>query len=178
MEDIARGIEKFPVEKRQIRYEEPPELIFFDVDEDQEEADFIRVDDLFAAETGAEPVLAGKITFTLFPTRDEEIIDSRLSRLIQRTLILSGLRLQHPAGNLRIRPKFAQWQLELEPSDEAELFAREFRADLEDQTHSMKKIPEDERYWSDNCFVCPADKFISDDIIIRAAAHFRKQTAE
>ncbi|MBQ4511466.1 MAG: hypothetical protein II969_00630 [Anaerolineaceae bacterium] len=174
---MERGIEKFPVEKRQIRYEEPPELIFFDVDEDQEEADFIRVDDLFSSEDASAQKLTGKVTFTLFPQKDEDIIDSRLSRMIRRTLILSGLRLEHPTDSLRIRPKFAQWTIELGDTDEAEQLIREFRADMEEQTHSMKKIPAEERYWSDNCFVCPADKNLSDDTIIRAADHYRKQAA-
>lgn len=174
---MKRGIEKFPVEKRQIRYEEPPELIFFDVDEEQEEADFIRVDDLFATEIEPEQILIGKVVLTLFPNKDEDIIDSRFARLIQRSLILSGIRLQHLAGHIRVRPKFAQWQIELETADEVEPLIREFRTDLEDQTHSMKKIPAEERFWSVNCFVCPVHKYISDDIIIRAAAHYRKQTA-
>ena len=44
---MREEIERFPAEKRQIRFEEPPELIFFDVDETEEEAEFISVDDLF-----------------------------------------------------------------------------------------------------------------------------------
>ena len=121
--------------------------------------------------------MTGKVIFTLFPQRDNEIIDSRLSRMIRRTLVLSGLRLEHPTDSLRIRPKFAQWTIELGGADDAEQIIREFRADLEEQTHSMKKIPPQERYWSDNCFVCPADKNLSDDIIIRAAGHYRNRTA-
>ncbi len=89
-------MKNFRSKKKQIPCEEPPELIFFDVDEDQDEADFIRVDDLFSSEDTSEQKMTGKIIFTLFPQRDNEIIDSRLSRMIRRTLVLSGLRLEHP----------------------------------------------------------------------------------
>lgn len=64
---MDRDFEKFPVEKKQIRCEEPPELIFIDVDEDQDEADFIRVDDLFSSEDTSEQKMNGKVIFTLFP---------------------------------------------------------------------------------------------------------------
>ena len=50
--------EQFPAEKKEIRNNEPPELIFFDADGYPEEAEFIRVDDLFREEAGA----AGKLT--------------------------------------------------------------------------------------------------------------------
>ena len=173
---MDREFEVFSVKKRQIRYEEPPELIFFDVDEDTEEAEFIRVDDLFSGETESGSRLSGRLSFTLFPQKFGELIDSRLSRLIRRTLFLSAFRLQHPAALVRVRPGFAQWQMDLADNEEPELFAREFRADLEAQLHSLKKLQPEERYWSSNCFIYSADKEISDDKINRMAAAY--QTSE
>ena len=173
---MDREFESFSAEKRQIRYEEPPELIFFDTDEDIEEAEFIRVDDLFSGETAAGSRLSGRLSFTLFPQKFGEIIDSRLSRLIRRMLILSAFRMQRPAVLVRVRPGFVQWQMDLDDSDEPELIAREFRADLELQLRGLKKMQPEERYWSLNCFVCPADKTLSDDTINRMAAVY--QTAD
>ena len=48
-----RGIEQFPAEKKELPSNEPPELIFFDTDGYPEEAEFIRVDDLFREEAGS-----------------------------------------------------------------------------------------------------------------------------
>lgn len=165
--------EQFPVEKKRIAYEEPPELIFFDTDDEQEEADFIRVDDLFALHPEAAEKLTGRLTFTLFPQRQDDLIDSRLSKRIHRTLALAGIRLERPLEKARIRPKFAQWQIELKENDEAEQIAREIRADLEELLHNVKNLGENERFWSDSCFVCPVGKEISDETIIRTAGHFR-----
>lgn len=166
--------EKFPVQKTQIRFEEPPALIFFDVDEDQEEAEFIRVDDLFAAESEPEQKLPGVFSATLFPARSGRIIDSKLSREIRRTLAISAIRLQHPLEKVRIRPAFAQWHFEILENDEPEYLIREFRADLEEQIHSWMHIPGSERYWSNTCFISPIDKEIPDEAIIRLAAEYRE----
>ena len=173
MEKKDLEIERFPVEKKQIRYEEPPELIFFDVDEDAEEADFIRVDDLFASE--AEPLqkLTGSLSFTLFPAVPGVIIDSRMARSIHKNLILTSIRLDKPLEKVRIRPVFAQWQIEVLDDEEPESLIREFRADLEEFVHAAKKLSENERFWSDNCFVSPVDKEISDETIMRLAGIYQ-----
>ena len=61
--------ELFPVEKKEIRYDEPPELIFFDADGYPEEAEFSRVDDLFREEAGSAEKLTGRLSFTFIPKR-------------------------------------------------------------------------------------------------------------
>lgn len=167
--------EKFPVEKRQIRLEDPPELIFFDVDEDEDEAEFIRVDDLFQLEQEDAPGLTGKISFTLFPRKGGEFIGSRFSRMIHRTLILSALRMQKRVEKIRVRPFFVQWQIELTAEDEPEILAKEFRADLEFQTDNLRNLNEEERFWADSCFVRPADKEIADDKINRMVALYQEE---
>lgn len=167
--DFDREFERFPVEKRRIRFEEPPEMIFFDVDEESEEAEFIRVDDLFTEEPETAAKLTGKLSFTLFPRKSGEIIESRLSRLIHRTMVLTGLRLERQVEKIRIRPTFAQWQIDLPESDEPEQIVREFRADLEELLHSKENDSQIETFWSDNCFVSPIDKEIPDETIIRVA---------
>lgn len=174
MEKNDPEIEQFPVEKRQIKYEEPPELIFFDVDDEGEEADFIRVDDLFAMESGEETALTGPVAFTLFPRRSGELISSRLSRLIRRTLMLSAARFERPLLKTRVRPQFAQWQIELTDSDSAEDLVRAFRDDLEYQVRSSRGEVTNAYFWSPNCFVCPTDKEISDEVIVRVASSYQE----
>lgn len=175
--ETDQDIEQFPVVKRQIRYEEPPDLIFFDVDEDTEEADFIRVDDLFADEQEGYQKLSGQLSFTLFPRRQGELIGSALSKKIHRSMIFSALRLEHPLEKVRIRPNFAQWQVNLSAEDDAERIAREFRDDLEDLLRNVKKLKGDERFWSDNCFVSPIEREIPDEMIIRVAFSYQEQGA-
>ena len=58
--------ERFPIEKQSVRADEPPDLFFFDVDDVSEEADFIRVDDLFRLEGDGGSKLSGPVLFTLF----------------------------------------------------------------------------------------------------------------
>ena len=170
---MDRDIEQFPVVKRRLRPEDPPELIFFDVDEDTDEAEFIRVDDLFRAEADSGGQLIGRLSFTLFPRGEDTLIDTQLSKLIHRALLICCLRIGKPLEKVRIRPSFAQWQIELTEEDEAEQIARAFRADLERQIHPFLHLPEEERFWSENCFVSPIDKEITDETIIRAAALYR-----
>lgn len=173
--ETGQDIEQFPVVKRQIRYEEPPDLIFFDVDEDTEEADFIRVDDLFADEPEFAQKLVGQLSFTLFPRRQGELIGSALSRQIHRSMVFSALRLEHPLEKVRIRPNFAQWQVSLSAEDDAERIAREFRDDLEELLRSVKHLKDEERFWSGNCFVSPIDREIPDEMIIRVAGYYQEQ---
>ncbi len=173
MKNTDREFEQFPVVKRQIRYEEPPEMIFFDVDEESEEAEFIRVDDLFTEEPEAAAKLTGRLTFTLFPRKSGKIIESRLSRLIHRTMVLTGLRLERQVEKIRVRPTFAQWQIDLLESDEPEQIVREFRTDLEELIHSKENDSQIEAFWSDNCFVSPIDKEIPDETIIRVAKMYQ-----
>ena len=168
-----RGIEQFPVEKKQIRFEEPPELIFFDVDEESEEAEFIRVDDLFAMEPETGLSLTGLMAFTLFPRKKENVLSSHMSRLLQRTLILSAAHFEKTLEKVRVRPQFLQWQIELTDVDKAEEIAGEFRDALEAQVQTNRKGPDTEPFWSPNCFVCPVDKEFSDEMIVKIAEKYQ-----
>lgn len=173
MEKENRDFEQFPAEKKQIRYEESPELIFFDVDEVSEEADFIRVDDLFAMDPEAELPLVGAVSFTLFPRKSVDLISGRMSRLIQRTLPLCAARFEKALEKVRVRPKFVQWQIELTAPDEAENVAKGFRDALEDQIRANRGKQDTEAFWSPNCFVCPVDKEFSDEVIVSIAAKYQ-----
>ena len=170
-----RGIEQFPAEKKEIQSNEPPELIFFDVDEYSEEAEFIRVDDLFREEAESAGKLTGRLSFTFIPKKSEDPIGSRMSRLIQRCLLLSAVRLERPLEKIRIRPKFVQFRTELNTPDSAGEIAREFRDDLEDTVRFSRTDQNEERFWSANCFVSPVELELSDEMIIQAASSFRNQ---
>lgn len=171
---MREEIERFPAEKRQIRFEEPPELIFFDVDEEQEEADFISVDDLFRITEEEAKSRCQTVRFTLFPDKKGQYIDSRLSRVIHRTLALSSLQLEKPLEKVRVRPAFIQWQLELGEEEETEPVAREFRTDLELQIHNYKDLDEGERFWAVSCLICPADTEITDDALNRIIPRYQQ----
>ena len=170
-----RGIEQFPAEKKELQSNEPPELIFFDTDGYPEEAEFIRVDDLFREEAGSAEKLTGRLSFTFIPKKDEDLIGSRMARLIQRCLLLCAVRLERPLEKVRIRPKFVQFRTELDTPDSAEKIAREFRDDLEDTVRFSRKDQSEERFWSANCFVSPVELELSDEMIIQAASSFRNQ---
>ncbi len=156
------------------RTETFPEMIFFDPDDIAEEADFIRVDDLFRMENA---VPAGPVLFTMFPRRAGQYIAGPFIRVLQRTLILTGLRLERPAIKTRVRPRFVQWLSELSETDDAEALVREFRADLEIQADLYRDLEDGERFWADSCFVCPENDRITDDMISRMAARLQKQAA-
>ena len=140
------------------------DLIFFDVDDVPEEAEFIRVDDLFRRENKA---LSGPVLFTLCTNSNECRISGGLSRIFRRTLILSGFRLEKPVGTIRIRPAFAQWQLVLDPDDDPEWLAREFRKDLELQAQNLTGLSPEARMFAACCFVCPEHERINDDTIMK-----------
>lgn len=178
MENTDHDFEQFPAMKKQIRQEEPPELIFFDVDEYSEEADFIRVDDLFREEAGAAEKLTGWLTFTFIPKKSENLINSRISRQIQRCLLMSAVRLERPLDKVRIRPRFVQFQTELRADDPTEVIAREFRDDLEDTVCFSHVYQNKERFWSANCFVSPADRDFSDEFIVQAVSAGRNRETE
>lgn len=148
--------------------EDLPELIFFEPDEVGEEAEFIRVDDLFRRE--APSALFGPVLFTLFPRRAGAFISARLSRLFRRTLVLTGMRMEKETERIRIRPTFVQWRTELSPEDDAGKIAGEFRADLEAQAGLFQNLRDGERFWADSCFVCPENERLTDEIINRMAA--------
>ena len=170
-----RGIEQFPAEKKELPSNEPPELIFFDTDGYPEEAEFIRVDDLFREEAGSAEKLTGRLSFTFIPKKDEDLIGSRMARLIQRCLLLCAVRLERPLEKVRIRPKFVQFRTELDTPDSAGEIAREFRDDLEDTVRYSRTDQSEERFWSANCFVSPIELELSDEMIIQAASSFRNQ---
>lgn len=166
--------DKFPIEKQTVRAEEPPELIFFDVDDVSEEADFIRVDDLFRMEGADVPKLSGHVLFTLFPRQSGQYLNGSLSRILHKTLIMSGLRLEKPAEKIRIRPRFAQWQVDLNETDDAEGLMREFRTDLEAQAGTLLGYDGKNRFWADSCFICPENDRITDEMISRMAVRYQE----
>ena len=157
------AFERFPVEKQRIRSEDPAELIFFDVDDEGEEAEFIRVNDLFRLET--DPGLGGSFFLTLFPRNPERVISGRISRLIRRTLYLSAAGLQCNISKVRVRPHFVQWLTEPGETNDPELLTREFRADLEFQMSSVTGLAQGEQFWSESCFMWFTDSQINDEKI-------------
>ena len=166
--------DRFPIEKKSVQAEELPDLIFFDVDDVSEEADFIRVDDLFRLSGEASAVLTGPVWFTLFPRQSGRYLTDRLSRIFRRTLILSGLRLEKPAEKIRIRPGFAQWQIDLKEADEPEKLVKEFRDDLEMQAGNLLDYEGKQHFWADSCFICPENDRITDEMISRMAARYQE----
>ena len=155
--------ERFPIEKQSVRADEPPDLIFFDVDDVSEEADFIRVDDLFRLEGDGGSKLSGHVLFTLFPR--------------QSGRFLSGIRLEKPAEKIRIRPGFAQWQMDLNETDDPEQLMREYRADLEAQAGMLLGCEGNRRFWADSCFICPENDRITDEMISRLAARYQEPSS-
>ena len=169
--------ERFPIEKHSVRAEEPPELIFFDVDDVGEEAEFIRVDDLFRLEGDGLSKLSGHVLFTLFPRQSGRFLTERLSRILRKTLIMSGIRLEKPAEKIRIRPGFAQWQMDLNETDDPEQLMREYRADLETQAGMLLGYEGNRRFWADSCFICPENDRITDEMISRLAARYQEPSS-
>ncbi len=167
-------IERFPIEKQSVGAEEPPQLIFFDVDDVSEEAEFIRVDDLFRMDGEASAKLSGPVWFTLIPRQSGRYLTARLSRIFRKTLILSGIRLEKPAEKIRIRPVFAQWQMDLDETDDPEKLMWEFRADLEAQAGMLLGYDGEKRFWADSCFICPENDRITDEMISRMAARYQE----
>ncbi len=159
--EVMGEIERFPAEKRQVRLEEPPELIFFDVDGESEEADFIRVDDLFRSDVAIGP--GDAVFMTLFPRSAEWILSGRISRVIRRTLFLSAAQLQCSVSGIRVRPHFVQWKAEPDEPVAPEFLARGFRTDLELQMNNLRGAKDGECFWSDNCFIWTAETMINDD---------------
>ena len=152
--------------------EDSPELIFFDPDDLAEEAEFIRVDDLFRREP--EAVLFGPVFFTLFPRRAGTFLSGRLSRLFRRTLVLTGMQMEKAPERIRIRPMFLQWRTELSAVDDAGTVAGKFRADLESQADLFQDLQDGERFWADSCFVCPENERLTDEMINRMVARFQE----
>ena len=130
--------------KEQIPADNLPELIFFEPDDTPEEADFIRVDDLFRLEPDAAADLRGPFTFVLFPRKAGWFIGSRMALLIRRTLILCSVRDEFPIERIRVRPMFVQWQSDPGENGQTEAIVREIRTELETmyRNHlSPRKMP-------------------------------------
>ena len=172
---MRTDIERFPAEKRQIRIEEPPEMIFFDVDEEAEEAEFIRVDDLFRIQPEEVRGLTGLISYTFFPRKRGVFISGSFARLLRRTLVLLTSRFGIPAEKIRIRPLFVQWQIDLSEDDDPEMLAREFRTDLEAQARNIMDLEEDDRFWSASCLVSRSGEEPEDDLINRLAMQVQEE---
>ena len=167
---MRTDIERFPAEKRQIRFEEPPEMIFFDVDEEAEEAEFIRVDDLFRLDAEDAQSLTGLTAYTFFPRKRGVFISGSFARLLRRTLVLLTSRFGTPTAKIRIRPRFVQWQIDLSEEDDPETLAREFRTELETQARNLLALEENDRFWSNSCLVSRGGEEPGDDLINRLAA--------
>ncbi len=165
---MTDGIDKFPIKKTSIHYEEEPEMIFFAPDDEAEEAEFIRVDDLF------EPEPDRNIILTLFPARRCTFIKGELARAVTRTLALTALRLERPAEDIRVRPLFVQWRVELEDGDTPEQIAREVRADLEVQARALLKLDDDTNFWSTACFIRPADREMTIAAIVKMIEEYQE----
>ena len=156
-------IEPFPAVKQRMKPDDLSDMIFFDVDEESEEADFIRVDDLFRLEGTSET--AGPFFLTMFPKGADRIISEKTSRLIRRSLYLSAVRLGCSVSKVRVRPRFIQWFTEPAGDDDPEKLAREFRADLEFQMNNLCGLKNGERFWAGSCFMWSADSRVDDEKI-------------
>lgn len=169
---MSDEIEKFPIKKTSVHYEEEPEMFFFSPDEEEEEADFIRVDDLFNLE---EEVPGRSIILTLFPARRFTFIKGAPAQAFKRTIALTSLRLERPAEDIRIRPLFVQWRVALEPGDSPEQIAREIRAGLEEQARALLNIHEEHSFWSAVCFIRPADKDMTIAAVVKMIEDYQEE---
>ena len=181
-------IEKFPTEKKQITFDEPPEMIFFDLDEDPEyepgEAQFIRVDDLLqippesSEEETPEPrKLTGRICFTLIPRRRCCFIDSRISPVIHRSIAMTALELNQDLLLTRVRPMFLQWELNLGEADDPLKIIGQYRRNLENEMrpYLMYEAHSDEFFWADECLIRPAGESLSVNQMVRFINTYQKE---
>ncbi len=168
---MSDEIEKFPIKKTAIRYEAEPEMFFFSPDEEAEEAEFIRVDDLFRL---GEEAPGRDIILTLFPARRFTFIRGAPAQAFKRTIALTALRLERPAEDIRVRPLFVQWRVELEPGDSPEQIAREIRADLEEQARVLLNINGERCFWSNACFIRPADRDITIAAVVKMIENYQE----
>ncbi len=155
--------------------EDAPELIFFDTDELPEEADFIRVDDLFRMEGDPGSSLKGPFSFVLFPRKAGQFIGSRLALLIRRAMILYAARAESSMERIRVRPMFAQWQSELNTTDRPEAVVREIRNELETQASLLRDAEGGGRFWAGSCFVYPAENEFSDSDLNRLIGMYQEE---
>ena len=169
------GFEQISAEKEQLPDEELPEMFFFDVDEESEEAEFIRVDDLFRTDPDRASAPDGLMSFTFFPEKRDVFISSRLSRLLRRTLVLSASRTGILPERIRIRPLFVRVLSRMPDPDTPEKTALEIRNDLEMQARNVRKPGDTGRFWANSCLVSRADEEPDDDLITRLAAQIRKE---
>lgn len=169
---MSDEIEKFPIKKTAVRYEKEPEMFFFAPDEEAEEAEFIRVDDLFGLEEEEAP--KRDIILTLFPARRFTFIKGAAAQAFKRTIALTALRLERPAQDIRVRPLFVQWRVSLEPGDSPEQIAREIRADLEGQARVLLNINADRCFWSNACFIRPADRDITIAAVVKMIENYQE----
>lgn len=172
LSNITNEIEEFPANKRQIFPEKKIDLIFFDVDEKQEEADFIRVDDLFRDNKLGDSKEI--FTFTLIPYKKDILINSHYSRIIHRSMILCSFRLNQKLLKIRIRPNYIQWDLSLDNSMKTEEIVREFRDSLELLLENLLNNKETKKFWADACFVCPSKKILTDEWISDMAVFYQE----
>lgn len=179
-------IESFPANKRQFKFAAPPEMIFFDVDDDPEEAAFIRVDDLFknaAAIETQRPAKKpekkeqnGETIFTLIPRKRYQFIDSVLSRVIRRSLAITAARECIPLTQTRVRPVFVQWRVTLPPRTDRKRVIRIFRRDLE--RHMAPYLTddafEDGAFWADNCLIQLPEEELTINQMVRFVNKYQK----
>ena len=87
------------------------------------------------------------------------------------------VKLEKPAEKIRIRPGFAQWQMDLNETDDPEQLMREYRADLETQAGMLLGCEGNRRFWADSCFICPENDRITDEMISRLAARYQEPSS-
>ena len=162
-------------ENERIPDDELPELIFFEPDEQPEEAEFIRVDDLFRSVTDSEAECRGPFTFVLFPRKAGGYIGSRLARLIRRTMILFSARAEYPMDRIRVRPMYVQWQSDPGETGEPEAIVREIRTELETQAALLQNAEGDPRFWSGSCFVYRAENDMTDYELNRLIGSYQEE---
>ena len=162
-------------EKEQFPADDLPELIFFEPDDTPEEAEFIRVDDLFRLEPEAAEEDRGPFTFVLFPRRAGWFIGSKLALLIRRMMILRSLREDSPMEKIRVRPMFVQWQSDPGEDGQPEAIVREIRTELETQTALLRDTEEDAPFWAGSCFVYRAENEMSDSDLNRLIGSYQEE---
>ncbi len=155
--------------------DELPELIFFEPDDTPEEAEFIRVDDLFRMEPEAADERGGPFTFVLFPRKAGTYISSRMALLIRRTMILCSVREEFPMEKIRVRPMFVQWQADPGEDAQPEAIVREIRTELETQAALLRDTEEDARFWAGSCFVYRAENELSDNDLNRLIGTYQEE---
>lgn len=190
-------IDKYPIVKKQVTFSAPPEMIFFDMDVDEdydpEEVDFIRLDDLLgeAPEAGPAPAedpkplepapkktrpLIGQTCFTLIPRRRYRFIDAKISPVIRRSLSMTAMEQKRELLLTRVRPLYLQWVLDIEFGEDPVRIMGEFRRNLEIEMRPflLRDLYANEFFWADECLIRPADETLTVNQMVRFINSYQK----